>query len=267
MGNDSAIVVKRGEIQGHTAPPGGAFADHALVPAPAASVLTRFLGVHCVDTTDRVLALTYDDGPHPEHTPRILDTLAAHGVRATFFVLAGPAKRHPELIRRIVDEGHELGLHGIDHRSMLTMSARAAVDSVTRAQAEVEAISGTSLRLFRPPYGHHTLGQAWRLRRAGWQLVIWSSDGLDWIDDAVDRVAERAWSSLFPGAILLLHDDRADPETLRAGESLPSFDKGDLTDRILARATGDGFRALTVSELLRRYPAVLSGSRERMRRP
>jgi peptidoglycan-N-acetylglucosamine deacetylase len=266
MGSGPTVVVKRGDIQGHTPPPGGDFARRSLVPRALAPLTSRVLGIHCVDTTERVLALTYDDGPHPEHTPRLLDALAARGARATFFVLAGPATRHPDLIRRIVDEGHELALHGADHRSLLTMKPRAAVEAIARAREAVEAVSGTRLRLLRPPYGHHTPLQAWLLHRAGWRLVIWSSDGLDWIDDAPEHIVDRAWRAVFPGAILLLHDDRADPETLRAGEALPAFDKAAVATSLLDLAAHEGYRTLTVSELLEERSPVLSGSRERMLR-
>lgn len=265
-GQDAAVIVKRGSIEGHVRPPGGDFRARALIPPALTPAVARYLGVHCVDTTERVLALTYDDGPHPLHTPRILDELAARKVRATFFVLAEPAGRHPELVARIVAEGHELALHGPDHRSMLTLPARTAVDRVVRARDDLEDLSGAPVRLFRPPYGHHTLGQAARLRRAGLELVIWSGDGLDWIDDTAHRIAERAWNAVFPGGILLLHDDRADPESLREGELLPAFDKAELAGLILDRADSRGFRVTTVGDLLAVYPRVLSGSRERMRR-
>lgn len=265
-GGGTTVVVKRGVIQGHVPPPGGDFARRAIIPARLTGLVARYLGVHCVDTDDRVLALTYDDGPHPEHTPLILDTLAEHGVSATFFVLAEPSQQHPDVIRRIVADGHEVALHGADHRSMLGMGDREAIDSVLRARDVVESIGGVPVRLFRPPYGHHTPGQAARARRAGLELVIWSSDGLDWIDDTAERIAQRAWRSVFPGGILLLHDDRADPETLRDGEQLPGFDKADVARRILHAADREDYAVMRVGELLERYPHVLSASRERMRR-
>ncbi len=265
-GSNAVIVVKRGEIEGHVRPPGGDFARRALLPRPLTWLVARYLGVHCVNTEDRVLALTYDDGPHPEHTPKILDELAEHGVKATFFVLLEPARRHPAIIHRIVGEGHELALHGADHRSMLGMGDREAIDSVIRAKSELEAISGVAVELFRPPYGHHTLGQASGIRRAGLELVIWSGDGLDWVDDTEEHIAERAWHSVFPGGILLLHDDRADPETLAVGEALPRFDKARLSRLILGDAARAGYRTETVGRLLNDYPRVLSASRERMRR-
>lgn len=265
-GSGASIVVKRGDIEGHVRPPGGDFAQRAVIPRALTGVVSRFIGVHCVDTAERTLAITYDDGPHPMHTPRILDALTERGVKATFFVLTDPARRHPEIIRRIVADGHELALHGADHRSMLGMSDRDAAASVARARDDLEQLADTPIRLFRPPYGHHTLGQASRIRREGLELVIWSGDALDWIDDTEERVAERGWSAVFPGGILLLHDDRADPEMLGPGEALPAFDKSRVTGLILDRGAQEGYSFATVGELLDAHPHVLSASRERMRR-
>lgn len=265
-GNGAAIVVKRGSIEGHVRPPGGDFARRAVIPPALTTLVSRYLGVHCVDTDERVLALTYDDGPHPAHTPRILDELSARGARATFFVLAGPARRHPDIVARIVADGHELGLHGADHRSLLTMRDREAVDGVLRARDELEKIGATPVTLFRPPYGHHTPRQAAHLHRAGLELVLWSGDGLDWIDDTEERIAARAWSSVFPGGILLMHDDRADPDTLHDAETLPTFDKAGVARIILDEAHRAGYAVATVGELLRAHPHVLSASRERMLR-
>ncbi|WP_258934112.1 polysaccharide deacetylase family protein [Nesterenkonia pannonica] len=109
-----------------------------------------------MDTADRAVALTYDDGPHPEHTPRILDVLADHQASATFFVLTPAARAHPGILRRMLDEGHRIGLHGADHRSLLTMSTRAAVRAVAKAKDELEQLAGAPVTLYRPPYGHHT---------------------------------------------------------------------------------------------------------------
>lgn len=260
------VLVRRGDIEGHQRPPGGDFSQRAVIPSALTRLAVPFLGVHCVDTSEPVIALTYDDGPHPEHTPGILDALAAHQARATFFVMTPAARAHPAIVRRILDEGHCIGLHGPDHRSLLSLGTREAVGAVARARDELQQLAGTAVRLYRPPYGHHTLRQARAIRRLGLELVLWSSHGLDWIDRPVQDIVQDLAESVFPGAVLLLHDDRADPEQLADGEALPRFDKALVTHRLLERLAERDLVVRPVEDLLARYPHVLSGSRERMRR-
>jgi len=261
-----AVLVRRRDIESDS-PPAGEFrtADvgRGLIPA---SVLAP-LGLYCVDTTDRVFSLTYDDGPDPESTPAILDMLAHHGARATFFVLARPAKRHPEIVRRIVDEGHELALHGLDHRSLLTIPVRDGLANIRESRRIVEDIAQRRVALFRPPYGSHTMRQSLAIHRLGLDIVIWSGYASDWVDDDEHAVVERAVAGVFPGGILLMHDTRADPETLLPGERLPAFDRAAVLDKLLRTTRSDGYTELPVGELVERYPAVKSLSRERMAIP
>jgi len=219
------VLVRRGALDRDPRPAGGTFRSQAVPPFPVPPALAREFGVFCVDTTERVVALTYDDGPHPEHTPRLLDVLARTGATATFFVLGQHVVRYPEVTRRVVAEGHEVALHGEDHRSLLTLGDAEAVRLIGDAKRRVEDVTGVPLRLYRPPYGRHTVAQARGIRRLGLELVIWSGDAHDWLHDAEDRIAGRALHDVFPGGIVLLHDDRADPETLEEGQELPHFDR------------------------------------------
>lgn len=199
-------------------------------------------------STDRV-AVTYDDGPHPEHTPRVLDVLAERGVHATFFVLAGPARRHPQIVRRMVAEGHEVAVHGVDHRRLTHLGARAAVASVLAARRAVEDVAQVPVRWFRPPYGASTLLVNAALRARGLDVVLWTSEARDWVHDDEDRVAANALRTLRPGAFLLLHDDRADPELAASPAELPRFDRADVLRRILDGMVEVGLRPVTVGAL------------------
>lgn len=246
---------------------GGGLGDVAVARRRVPRAVTAALGTFCVDTTERVHAITYDDGPDPDQTPPILDVLARRRARATFFVLSDAVRRHPDVAARIVAEGHELALHGEDHRSLLTLSDREAVASVRRAKHLVEDVVGTPVRLYRPPYGAHTLRQAIGLRRLGLDLTLWSGDAVDWLDGDVSSIAGRAAATVFPGSILLLHDTRADPETIRPGERLPTFDRAAVLDLLLSRTRDAGFRETTAGDLVARYPRVVSIARQRMARP
>jgi peptidoglycan-N-acetylglucosamine deacetylase len=255
------VLVRRPDVRGDVATGDGGFWSVAVVPFPIPSLVAGEFGTFCADVAEPVVALTYDDGPHPRDTGRILDELARGGAAATFFVIAPRVVEHPDVARRIVAEGHELALHGAHHRSLLTMSDREAMRSIREARRVVEKIAGTRVRLYRPPYGEHTAGQAYALRSAGLDLVMWSGDAVDYVDDAEGEIVDRARSEIFPGGILLLHDDRADPETLQPGQELPRFDRAAVTRALLDRLRDDGYRALTVTEMLRRYRPVRSRSR------
>jgi peptidoglycan-N-acetylglucosamine deacetylase len=230
----------------------------------AAPLLSRLTCTFCVDTTEQVVALTYDDGPDPAHTPGLLDLLADRGVRATFFVLADAADAHPDLVRRIVADGHELALHGADHTRLTTLPDAEAVAVVADARRRVEAVAGVPVRLFRPPYGAHTPGALRGWRRLGLDVVIWSGWAADWVDDPADVVADRARGVVHPGGILLLHDTRADPETLAPGEELPRFDRAAVSARLIDGLHADGWTCRTVGDLLRDHPRVRAVIRELM---
>lgn len=228
----------------------------------ARPLLRPFAPTFCVETADTVVALTYDDGPDPAHTPGLLDLLADRGVRATFFVLADAADAHPDLVRRIVAEGHELALHGADHISLASLPAREAVAVVADAKRRVEAVAGVPIRLFRPPYGHHSPGLLRGSRALGLDVVIWSGWAEDWYDDDPAAVSARALRSTHPGGILLLHDTRADPETLGPEQILPQYDRAAVTADLIDPLRAQGWSFDTVGGLLGRYPRVRAVIRE-----
>ena len=253
-----SLIVRRRDIESVPRPPGGRFAESRWLPVPVPERLSGALGIFCADTTDALVALTYDDGPHPVHTPAILDALARHGSHATFFVLARQARAHPDIVQRIVAEGHELALHGDDHRSLRTMSHRAGLDMIRACAREVGDIGGARVRLYRPPYGAHTPRHALAIRRLGMEVVLWSGDGLDWVHDEEAAIAARALDSAFPGGIILMHDDRGDPETLAEHETAPAFDRGQVTSLLLDGLESRGLHAVTVGALLEGRAAVRS---------
>jgi peptidoglycan-N-acetylglucosamine deacetylase len=155
-----------------------------------------------------MLALTFDDGPDPEHTPPLLDLLAGAEVRATFFVLGDRAVRHPALVRRIIDEGHAVGSHGWSHAHPWWQSRQSAIEDVTKAAEALADLCGERVRWFRPPFG--------RLRRCmriaadleGQRLVLWSRSVIDWGPFGTPSGIQRRLRAASPGDILLLHDAR-----------------------------------------------------------
>ena len=186
----------------------GAVALRALpLPGAASERARRALGIRGTAGGRRAVALTFDDGPHPEGTPAVLDALAAAGTHATFFLVGEQVERWPELAARVAAAGHTVGLHGHTHRSHLRLTgAQVAADLRHGAEALARAV-GTSPRLHRPPYGHYSTTSLRRVRSAGLEPVLWSRHGRDWSARATPAsVAARIEAGVAPGAVLLLHD-------------------------------------------------------------
>ena len=153
------------------------------------------------------VALTFDDGPHPDGTPAVLDALDALGWTATFFVLGVEARRHPELVRETVRRGHEVALHGDAHRYLIARAPWTAYDDLARARDSVADIAGVQPRWWRPPYGVLSGPGLVAARRLGVQPVLWSAWGRDWRADATAAsVVTDLTARPLPGATLLLHD-------------------------------------------------------------
>lgn len=154
------------------------------------------------------IALTFDDGPHPEHTPRLLDLLAAANARATFFVVGERAEQHPALIRRIAAEGHELGNHTWTHSEPSQTSAAQFLDEVAQTRRLIRDLTGHDCRLMRPPKGSMTIRKALCLWRQQQTIALWNVDPKDFA--MTEHSAMSRWLSGYrpqSGDIVLLHDN------------------------------------------------------------
>lgn len=155
------------------------------------------------------VALTFDDGPHGEHTRAALDILAAGGARATFFLLGSEAARHPALVRAIHEGGHQLGNHGWAHSRASQVGLRAFVREAVDTQALLEDTVGRPLpRIYRPPYGAVSPAAFLALARRGFRLVFWSLDSEDsFIRDADQLARKIEMAPMNSGEVLLFHED------------------------------------------------------------
>jgi peptidoglycan/xylan/chitin deacetylase (PgdA/CDA1 family) len=181
------------------------FATHLLAPvnraAAAAAVLPRTL------PTAPGVALTFDDGPHPEGTPAILELLARHGATATFFVVGEQVRRRPALLARIHGQGHQVALHGDRHRLQLRLGRDAVLDDLRRGTAAIEDALGAGPAWHRPPYGVYSSPGIAAIRAAGLKPLLWSRWGKDWRRlTTPPRIAARITDGLLPGDVILLHD-------------------------------------------------------------
>jgi peptidoglycan/xylan/chitin deacetylase (PgdA/CDA1 family) len=233
----------------------------AAVLAHAAPALRRTAGriagsVTAVRTATPSVALTFDDGPEPGGTDRVLTALADAGATATFFVLLTRVRRHCGLLGEVLAAGHEIALHGADHRALPDLP-RADVANVLRgARAELEDTTGRAVRWYRPPYGRQTL-PTWRaVRRAGLTPVLWGPTTWDWKDvPPADRLV-KAVDGARPGAIVLAHDGFAGPDDGAFDGPGPAVDRGELVAAVLERYEGLGLRACSVGQLLATGAAV-----------
>ena len=193
--------------------------------------------VTAVRTSAPVVAMTFDDGPHPRLTPPLLDLLRARGIRATFYVIGRNARRHPRLLRRIVEEGHEIGNHSWSHPVLSDLSAERVMrqlDATTRAVYEA---TGKVPVTMRPPYGAMRASQRLMVHEArNLPTILWSVDPQDWRRPGASVVSRRIVGGARQGGIVLAHDIHAG--TVRA---MPA-----ALDGLAAR----GLRFVTVSQLL-----------------
>lgn len=153
------------------------------------------------------VALTFDDGPDPASTPEFLAALDDLGWRATFFGLGEMVRRAPELAAEIVAEGHELGVHGDRHRSLLRLTPGAARDDIARARDTVIAATGVAPVWYRPPYGTLSLSGLRAARLLGMRTVLWTAWGRDWRHEATpESVTDDVLTGFVDGGTVLLHD-------------------------------------------------------------
>ncbi len=189
----------------------------------------------------REIALTFDDGPHPQYTPPLLRVLDRYGVQASFFWLGAWVARTPETARAVSAAGHWLGLHGYDHRSFAWLSAAQLRQTLLRTQAAIEQackIDSERLRDVRPPNGLFTPQTLHHLDQWGYRSVMWSVVPVDWERPGVPVVARRVLDQTGAGSILVLHDGPCGGPDVAA-----------TTEQILPPLLAQGYRFVTIDQL------------------
>jgi len=208
-----------------------AFAAGAAWFGPSAApvvrpVATLFRVPRTLGDSDGV-AITFDDGPHVRGTPAVLEALAAHGARATFFLVGEQVEREPRLAAEIVAAGHAVGIHGYRHTLLLRRSPSFVRDDLRRAADVIGTATGVAARLYRPPYGVFSGPALLIVRRLGWHPLLWSRWGRDWVAHTTPaEIAARATRRLGPGDVVLLHDaDHYSPvgSWRRTADALPAL--------------------------------------------
>lgn len=194
--------------------PGLAHAAQGAIALPGDISRADPTTITAVATRQPRVALTFDDGPHPRETPRLLDMLAARGIRATFYLIGDRVQRYPRLTARIAAEGHEIGNHSWSHPFLDRMSDAQVLSQIDRTTLAIFEATTRAPVTFRPPYGAFTARQRRMLHdQRGLPSVLWSVDPRDWTRPGPAAVARRILGATRPGSIVLSHDIHRDTVT------------------------------------------------------
>jgi peptidoglycan/xylan/chitin deacetylase (PgdA/CDA1 family) len=215
--------------------------------APRSQVYGRtFIGVN---HQSRLLALTYDDGPSETWTPRLLEVLARHNVRATFFMVGRYAAQLPEIARAVAAAGHAIGNHTYTHPNLIFCSSGQVQAQLDECDRVLTNVVGEHSKLFRPPFGGRRPDVLKMAREHGFVPVMWSVSSHDWNASPAEEIERKITRQLRGGDVILMHD---------GGHLSPTVDRSatvTATDHILSRYKGEGYRFVTVQEMMASAPA------------
>ncbi|HHV93499.1 MAG TPA: polysaccharide deacetylase family protein [Firmicutes bacterium] len=192
------------------------------------------------------IALTFDDGPDPLYTPLILDILREKDVKATFFMIGRHAERHPEIVQRIVEEGHDIGNHTYSHRNLYGLDEKNTWNEIAKADEVITKIAGTKPYLFRPPRGLYTDASIEFAHELGYTTVLWSVSSRDWAEISANQLARYVINNTRGGDILLFHDSGSFIGTYGGYR----YNTVNALPRIIDELEAKGFRFVTVSQLM-----------------
>ncbi len=233
-----------------------------LMTGAAALAAVGFAGYHSVAPRSQVfgstfigtpgagrkLALTYDDGPNDPDTLRLLDVLARHQVKATFFLIGKYVERRPDIVRLIAETGHVIGNHTYAHPNLALVSKQKLVEELAGCESALKAaqsvIPENATRLFRPPFGLRRPATLRVARELGYVPVQWSVTCYDWKETTADRVEQHAVRQIRGGDIILMHD---------GGHKNFGADRKhtvEATDRLITKYKNEGYEFVTVAEML-----------------
>jgi peptidoglycan/xylan/chitin deacetylase (PgdA/CDA1 family) len=192
-----------------------------------------------IDTHEKVVALTFDDGPHPVHTPRMLDLLDRLDIRATFFMMGRNVERYPDVAREVVARGHDVGNHSYSHPKMIWMTPAAIRDEIDRADRLLRDVGVTGAIHFRPPHAVKFVVLPYVLSQTGRLSVLGDVDPKEWKQRPAEVMIPAVLDQVRPGSILPFHDPHG-AETLKT------------VDAVVTTLLAQGYRFETVSEFIRR---------------
>lgn len=205
--------------------------------------------IYSVATDKPFFHLTFDDGPHPVVTPRVLDVLEQFDATATFFVVTDQAQTYPDVLHEVLQRGHQVGLHSRTHMRLSTASWSSLNDEICRARRDLEELAEAPVDWFRPPYGAGGLRTRPVAGVCRMKSLLWSVDSRDWKGLTADNPLERTTQLLGPGGILLMHDTpfNQDGDDDAAAGFIP---KDELTGLYLQELADRSLRSVSIDELM-----------------
>ena len=212
----------------------------AVAIATSTTFGSKELPIYCVDTEEKKIALSFDAAWGAEDFYRIMDTLAAHNVKVTFFMTGGWVDQNPDCVKYLVEQGHDLGNHSEHHYDMTTISQTEKEREITAVGEKVKALTGYEMFLFRPPYGAYDNDTIKTISSLGYYPIQWSVDSLDWKEYGAQSVIDTVCNhkALGPGAIILCHN----------GAKYTA----DALDTLLTNLENQGYTFVPISELILR---------------
>ncbi|MDD5006100.1 MAG: polysaccharide deacetylase family protein [Candidatus Omnitrophica bacterium] len=210
------------------------------------AVLVRKKSVFRVNRVEKVVALTFDDGPSQVWTPKILDELKKAHIKATFFMLGEHVAKYPEIARRVAQERHEIGNHTYDHHVLLYYSFGELENEIKDTEQIIKKVTGKTTRYFRPPKAWLTVKERKKIEGLGYRVVLWSLNSKDWVTFDDKYIVKYILKNIRPGDIILFHDSGG----------VFSTEGGDRDETVrtipllVDELTKKGYRFVTLTELL-----------------
>jgi peptidoglycan/xylan/chitin deacetylase (PgdA/CDA1 family) len=193
-----------------------------------------------VKTDKKVVALTYDDGPNPPYTNELVKLFHAYGAKATFFVVGQEAEKHPEVIKLLYQNGHELGNHSWSHKQLIFKSMEYIIQEIEKTDKLLRDLGYQGVIQFRAPYGRKLVALPRILADQNRAHILFDVVPDDWEKLGTEVIVNKVLSQIKPGSIILMHDGTGDTsQTVRA------------TEKIIQKLKGDGYQFVTISELMR----------------
>jgi peptidoglycan/xylan/chitin deacetylase (PgdA/CDA1 family) len=197
-----------------------------------------------IKTEQKIVALTFDDGPYPPYTNQVLDILREYQVPATFFVIGQNAENHPDLIRQIAAEGHQLGNHTYHHVDLLTVGRKKSEEEIDRTNQIVEDLTGIKMTIIRPPHGFRDPLVMEVMAEKHLEVVEWSIMARDWTNPGIDIIVNRIVSKVQNGSIILLHDGDGIAAKASRAQTV------EATRHIILALTAKGYKFVTVNDIV-----------------